>query len=85
MLTAPSQFWSMDIVAEILFDGRQFLALTIVDHFIKDCLAIEIDQQLKCDNEVAAMERLRHQRDLAQHTQTGNGSEFISMAMDRWA
>lgn len=31
------------------------------------------------------MERLRHRRDLPQRIQTDNGSEFISMVMDRWA
>ncbi len=31
------------------------------------------------------MERLRHQRSLPQRIQTDNGSEFISMVMDRWA
>lgn len=34
---------------------------------------------------VAAKERLRHQRDLPQRTQTDNGSELISIVMDRWA
>ncbi|SBV51261.1 ISxcC1 transposase [Xanthomonas bromi] len=65
VLTGPNHVWSMDFVADALFDGRRFRALTIVDNFSK--------------------ERLRHQRDLLQRIQTDNGSEFISMVMDRWA
>ena len=85
VLTAPNQVWSMDFVADALFDGRRFRALTVVDNFTKESLAIEVDQQLKGEDVVAAMERLHHQRDLPQRIQTDNGSEFISIVMDRWA
>lgn len=34
VLTAPNQVWSMDFVADALFDGRRFRALTVVDNFI---------------------------------------------------
>ena len=70
---------------DALFDGRRFRALTVVDNFTKESLAIEVDQQLKGEDVVAVMERLRHQRGLPQRIQTDNGSEFISIVMDRWA
>lgn len=85
VLTAPNQVWSMDFVADALFDGRRFRALTVVDNFTKESLAIEVDQQLKGDDVVAVMERLRHQRDLPKRIQNDNGSEFISIVMDRRA
>ena len=75
----------MDFVADALFDGRRFRALTIVDNFTKESLAIEVDQSLRGADVVAVVERLRHQRRLSRRTQTDNGSEFISIAMDRWA
>lgn len=56
----------MDFVSDALFDGRRFRALTVVDNFTKECLAIEVDQQLKGEDVVAVMERLCHQRDLPQ-------------------
>ena len=83
LLTAPNQVWSMDFVADALFDGRRFRALTVVDTFTKESLAIEVHQQLKGDDVVAVMERLRHQRDLPQRIQTDNGNGFISIVMDR--
>lgn len=42
MLTAPNQVWSMDFVADAWFDGRRFRALTVVDNFTKESLAIEV-------------------------------------------
>lgn len=71
--------------AHALFDGSRFRALTVVDNFTKESLAIEVNKQLKGEEVVAVMESLRHQRYLPQRIQTDNGSEFISMAMDRWA
>ena len=51
--TAPNQVWSMDFVADALFDGRRSRALTVVDNFTKERLAIEVDQQRKGDDVVA--------------------------------
>ena len=34
------QTWSMDFVADSLFNGRRIRALTIVDNFSRECLAI---------------------------------------------
>lgn len=82
--TEPNQCWSMDFVADALFDGRRFRALTVVDNFTKESLAIEVDQQLKGEDVVAVMERLKHSRGLPQRIQTDNGSEFISLTLDRW-
>jgi putative transposase len=85
VLTAPNQCWSMGFVADDLFDGRRFRALTVVDNFTKESLAIEVDGQLKGENVVSVMERLKHQRGLPQRIQADNGSEFISLALVRWA
>ena len=48
--TQPHQSWSMDFVADALFDGRRFRALTVVDNFSRKCLAIHADVSIKgCD------------------------------------
>lgn len=38
--TAPHQVWSLDFVADQLADGRRFRALTILDVFTRESLAI---------------------------------------------
>ena len=38
---APNQVWSLDFVADQLADGRRFRALTVVDIYTRESLAIE--------------------------------------------
>src|SRR5215204_2841558 len=53
--TTPNELWSMDIVSDALFDGRQLRALTIVDTFTCEALAIEVDQGIKGEQVAAAV------------------------------
>ncbi|KHS90529.1 transposase [Pectobacterium brasiliense] len=85
-VTAVDQCWSMDFVADNLFNGRRIRALTVVDNFSRECVAIEVGQGLRGDDVVAVMERIRQtQQRVLQRLQTDNGSEFISKTLDRWA
>jgi putative transposase len=78
--------WSMDFVSDALFDGRKFRALTIVDNYSRECLAIVPGQSLRGIDVVIALERIKAERGLVpERIQTDNGSEFISKEMDRWA
>lgn len=85
-VTAADQCWSMDFVADNLFNGRRIRALTVVDNFSRECPAIEVGQGLRGDDVVAVMARLKQlQRRVPERFQTDNGSEFISKALDKWA
>ena len=76
----------MDFVADNLFNGRRIRALTVVDNFSRECVAIEVGRGLRGDDVVAVMERIRQtQQRVPQRLQTDNGSEFISKTLDRWA
>ena len=83
--TRHNESWSMDFVSDALYNGRRFRALTIVDNFSRECLAIEADQGIRGEQVVAVLERLKHTRGLPEVIRVDNGSEFISKAMDRWA
>jgi len=75
----------MDFVSDNLFSGRKIRALTIVDNFSRQCLAIHVGQSLKGDV-VAVMQRLHQQLGLVpKRIQVDNGGEFISKSLDRWA
>jgi len=79
------QSWSMDFVADNLFDGRKIRALTIVDNFSRQCGTIHVGQSLKGEDVVAVMQRLHQELGLVpERIQVDNGSEFISKALDRW-
>jgi putative transposase len=83
--TARNDIWSMDFVADELADGRRFRALTVIDLFTRECLAIEIGRGLGGHTVAAALERLRFERGLPQRIYCDNGTEFVSAAMDLWA
>src|SRR5213083_1759650 len=44
--TDRNDIWSMDFVSDELADGRRFRALTIIDLFTRECLAINAGQGL---------------------------------------
>jgi putative transposase len=85
-LSNMNQCWSMDFVADQLFDGRKFRALTVVDNFSRKCLAIQVGQSIKGMDVVEVMERVKQEiGNVPERIQVDNGSEFISKALDRWA
>lgn len=45
-ITRPNQRWGMDFVSDSLADGRTFRALAIIDHYTRQCLAIEVGLSL---------------------------------------
>ncbi|CAP40538.1 probable transposase [Bordetella petrii] len=85
-LTAPDQSWSMDFVSDALFNGQRFRALTVVDNFTRECLAIEAGQSLTGQDVVQALMRIATERGALPHRiQADNGPEFVSLQLDKWA
>ncbi len=85
-LSTNYECWSMDFVADQLFDGRKFRCLTIVDNYSRQCPGIIIGQSLKGEDVVTALEGIKQEtKKLPNRIQVNNGSEFISKALDRWA
>jgi putative transposase len=80
-----NEIWSMDFVADNLFDGRKLRMLTVVDLYTRECLAIDLGQSLKGEDVVRVLSSIVVHRGLPQTIKTDNGSEFISKAMDKWA
>ena len=80
-----NQMWSMDFVADNLFDGRKLRMLTVVDCFTRESLAIHVGQSLKGEDVVRVVDAIARERGTPQTIKADNGSEFISKAMDRWA
>jgi len=83
--TGPNEVWSLDFVADQLSDGRRFRALTVVDVYTRECLAIEVGRGLKGHDVVRVLQRVSQQRGTPRILFCDNGSEFTSQAMDLWA
>lgn len=85
IVTAINEIWSMDFVSDALFDGRRLRALTVVDNYTRESLAIDVGQSLKGEDVVRVLTMIVAERGVPQTIKVDNGSEFISKAMDRWA
>jgi putative transposase len=55
--SGPNEMRSMDFVSGALFDGRRLRALTVVDAFTCEALAIDVNQGIKGEQVVATMTR----------------------------
>ena len=60
--TAANQAWSLDFVCDQLSSGERFRALTIVDVFTREAVAINVGRKLRSTHVVAVLERLRRIR-----------------------
>lgn len=85
MAQCPDEFWSMDFVSDALFNGRRFRALTVVDNFTRESLAIEVDQGIRGDRVVQVLKNLEYSRSLPERIYCDNGPEFVSKVLDKWA
>lgn len=53
--------WSMDFVADQLFNGRKFRALTVVDNYSRTCLEIHPQQSIKETVVVSILNQIKAQ------------------------
>jgi putative transposase len=75
----------LDFVADQLSNGQRFRALTIIDVFTREALAIDVGQRLSASDVVRALDELRSKRGAPRTLFCDNGSEFTSQVMDLWA
>lgn len=83
--TRPNERWSMDFVRDTLGDGRVFRALTVVDDFTRESVAIEVDTSLPAARVAQVLERLAATRGLPRGIVCDNGPEFAGQVLDQWA
>jgi putative transposase len=77
--------WSLDFVHDQLSNGQKFRALTIVDVFSREALAIEVGQRLRGEHVVEVLNKLVRQRKAPKYLFADNGSEFTGHLVDLWA
>jgi putative transposase len=82
---APNVAWSMDFVSDQFSHGGRFRALTIIDVFTRECLAIEPGQSLKSEDVVRVLRKIATTRGCPKRIYCDNGSEFSGQLLDLWA
>ena len=80
----PNERWAMDFVSDGLWGSRKFKALTILDIFTKECLAIEVDTSINGNRLTRVLDWLVLTRGCPEVITTDNGPEFAGIALDRW-
>ena len=82
---APDVAWSMDFVADQTSGGEKFRALTIVDVFTRECLAIEPGRKLGGADVVRVLGAIVAKRGAPRRIYCDNGSEFAGRLVDLWS
>jgi putative transposase len=80
-----NECWSMDFVADELFDGSRIRILTIVDNFTRESPHIVVGKGLKGHDVVKALDEAIKRHGRPQTIKVDNGPEFISRDLDLWA
>jgi putative transposase len=83
--TRPNECWSLDFMADRLFDGRRCRVLTTVDTVTRESPAIEADVSLPGTRAVEALDRLASTHGTPEALSVDNGPEFTSKVLDEWA
>jgi len=81
----PNQCWSMDFMADELFDGKRLRLLTIVDNFSRVSPFIGVGFRYKGYDVVSALNLAVAQYGVPERIRVDNGPEFISKEVDLWA
>ena len=85
MPEGPNERWPVDFMADSLATGRGFRTLNVVDDFIRECLAIEVDTSLSGERVTRVLEWAIEQRGKPISLVMDNGPEFAGRALDAWA
>jgi putative transposase len=79
-----NQEWSMDFLMDGLATGRAIRALSVVDSYTRECLAIAVDSCLSSRRVTRTLEWIISQRGQPEALRCDNGPEFTSRHFLAW-
>lgn len=82
---SQDQVWSIGFVSDALFNSKRLRALTLVDEYNRECLAICVDGSIVAADVAEVMTRLCQQGRQPARIHVDNDPEFASRVLDRWA
>ena len=80
----PNLVWSLDFMADSLWDGKKYRILNVLDDYNREVLAIDTDTSIPALRVIRVLEQLKQVRGLPEMIRTDNGPEFISQKLDYW-
>ena len=76
--------WSLDFMHDVLYCGKRFRTLNVIDEGVRECLAIEVDTSLKAERVVRVLDGLKAWRGTPQMIRLDNGPELRSVKLQAW-
>jgi len=80
----PNQVWSLDFMADSLWNGRKYRILNVLDDYNREVLSIDTDTSIPALRVIRVLEQLKDVRGLPEMIRVDNGPEFISQKLDYW-
>ena len=80
----PNAVWSVDFMADALWNGRRFQTFNVLDDFNCEALRIEIDTNLPARRIVRALTELNEIGGRPAMLRMDNGPELISVDLEAW-
>ncbi len=82
--TGPNQVWAYDFVFDRCANGQTLKCLTIVDEWLHECLAIDVQSGIRSVRVIEVLSRLISEHGAPRYLRSDNGPEFVSHAVLRW-
>jgi putative transposase len=82
---ALNEIWSLDFMADALYEGRRFRTLNVLDDANREALGIEVATSIPSARVIRVMEQLIELYGKPAALRLDNGSEFTSHAFTEWA
>jgi len=86
-LVAPAllnQTWALDFMADVLYDGRRFRVLTIIDEGNREAMAIEVGRSIPSARVTRVLSELIAQHGRSAAVRVDNGPELLAHTFVEW-
>ena len=80
----PNAEWSMDFMSDVLYGGRRFRTLNILDEGVREVLEIVVDTSIPGARVVRTLDRLVEWRGQPAAIRVDNGPEYLSAIFADW-
>ena len=76
--------WSYDMVSARTSEGKPIRMLTIIDEYTRECLAIQVERQIKSEDVLFRLADLFIERGTPEYIRSDNGPEFTAKEIRGW-
>lgn len=83
--TRPFEGWTLDFVHDRLLYGRKFRALSLMDEFSRNGLALEMSFSFPGRSVIAVLDDVAAIRGYPKYLRIDNGTELTSKVMQQWS